>query len=328
MMMNRCFAPLLVVAATLAVTSCVRVKPPATKPSEAPPGATLWERPADLATRDLFYGPWGREHAPDPNAVYTLVELKHTGVNPGMTVLDPNGREWSVKQPPPGHFDSEAPVEVALSRLLSGIGYHQPPAYILPSFTLKDDWGTHTEPGGRFRPKEKTLDSKGEWSWQDNPFIGTRQLGGLLTLMMMFNSTDLKDSNNTLYHRKIGDRVEVWYVARDLGAALGDRHRLSPRKGDPDAFERMPFIHGVQNGYVQFAYNGWYRRLVRDRVTPADVEWVSNLLGQLSDRQWQDAFRAGGYEPAVANRFIRKLREKVEQGRTLTRAAAAQRSDR
>jgi hypothetical protein len=321
-MMNRFVAALPAVVAVITMTSCVRVKAPATRPSEAPPGASLWERPADIATRDLFYGPWGRERAPDPNTTYTLVERKHTGVNAGMTVVDSEGREWSVKQPPAGHFDSEAAVEIAVSRLLSAIGYHQAPVYHLESFSLKDDFGTRQEAGGRFRLKEDTLDSKGVWSWSENPFIGTRPYKGLLTLMMMFNSTDLKDSNNTLYERKNGNRVERWYVARDLGAALGDTQRIAPRKGDPEAFERMPFILGVRNGHVEFAYKGWYERLVRDRVTPEDVAWASNLLGQLSDRQWQDAFRAGGYEPAVASRFIRKLREKVEQGRGITRVAA------
>ena len=323
-MMNRFFAGLLAVTAAAAMASCVRVKAPATRPSQGPSGASLWERPADIATRDLFYGPWGRERAPDPDTTYTLVERKHTGVNPGLTVVDSEGREWSVKQPYPGNFDSEVPVEIAISRLLSAIGYHQTPMYYLPSFMLKDDWGTRKETGGRFRLKEKTLDGKGVWSWSENPFIGTRPYGGLLALMMMFNSTDLKDSNNTLYEYKNGNRVEHWYVARDLGAALGDTHRFAPRKGDVDAFERMPFILGVSNGHVRFAYNGWYKRLVEDRVTPEDVAWASNLLAQLSDRQWQDAFRAGGHEPAVANRYIRKLREKVEQGRAITRAAAAQ----
>jgi hypothetical protein len=322
--MNRLFAALLAIMAAVAMTSCVRVKAPATRPTEAPAGASLWQRPADIATRDLFYGPWGRERAPDPDTTYTLVERKHTGVNPGLTVVDSEGREWSVKQPYPGNFDSEVPVEIAISRLLSAIGYHQTAMYYLPTFTLKDDFGTRQETGGRFRLKEESLDGKGDWSWSENPFIGTRPYGGLLALMMMFNSTDLKDSNNTLYEHKNGNRVEHWYVARDLGAAFGDTHRFAPRKGDIDAFERMPYILGVSNGHVQFAYNGWYKRLVEDRVTPEDVAWASNLLAQLSDRQWQDAFRAGGYEPAVANRYIRKLREKVEQGRALTRATAAQ----
>jgi hypothetical protein len=132
----------------------------------------------------------------------------------------------------------------------------------------------------------------------------------------------LKNSNNTLYEHRTGDLVEQWYVVRDVGASLGDTDRFAPRKGDADAFEQHPFILGVADRHVNFAYRGWYRNLVRDRITPDDVAWASNLLGQLSDRQWRDAFRAGGYEPEVANRFIRTLRGKIDQGRLLTRRAA------
>jgi hypothetical protein len=321
-MRNR--ASVAVTAALVAVTltSCVRVKPPAAQPSARVPGASLWVQPSDVATRDLYYGPWGRGRAPDPEATYTFVERKHTGVNPGMTVRDPQGREWSVKQSYPGGMDFEGPVEVALSRLLSAVGYHQPPVYYLPAFSLKDDWGTHTEPGGRFRLEEKTLKSAGAWSWQENPFIGTRPYQGLLVLMLMFNATDLKNSNNSLYEYRNGDLVEQWYVARDIGSALGDWSRIAPRKGHAATFERQPFILGVSNRYVDFAYDGWYQKLVRDRITPEDVAWASNLLAQLSDRQWRDAFRAGGHEPQAADRFIRTLQKKVEQGRGLRRTAA------
>ena len=61
---------------------------------------------------------------------------------------------------------------------------------------------------------------------------------------------------------------------------------------------------------------------MRDRITPEEVAWASELLGRLSEKQWQDAFRAGGYEPAVANRFIAKLREKIAQGRALVSRVA------
>ena len=307
-------------AAAVGLTSCVRAKPPAAQPTAAPRGATLWQKPGNISSRDLFFGPWGREHAPSPDDIYRLVERKHTGVNPGLTVVDSRGREWSVKQPPPGNFDSEVPIEISLSRILSAVGYYQTPVYLLPTFTLKDDWGTRPEVGGRFRLKHETLDSKGEWSWQENPFIRTRPFHGLLVMMMMFNSTDLKNSNNSLYEYRDGGVVEQRYVVRDLGAALGDTNRLAPRKGHPDAFERQPFIVGVSNGYVEFAYDGHYKSFVRDRITPADVMWASDLLAQLTDRQWRDAFRAGGYEPSVADRFIRKLREKVEHGRRLIAA--------
>ena len=119
-----------------------------------------------------------------------------------------------------------------------------------------------------------------------------------------------------------GHYVEQWYVVRDIGSALGDTHRFSPRKNHLETFERQPFILGVSGAHVTFAYTGWYQNYVRDRITPDDVAWVAALLAQLTDRQWQDAFRAGGYEADVAARFIRKLREKVAQAQALKRAAA------
>ena len=301
--------------------SCAGVGRPQVQNAPPPPGASLWVEPTDLASRDLYNGPWGAENAPDPKDVYNLVELKHTGVNLGMTVKDSKGREWSVKQPFPGDLDSEAPVEVVISRLLSAIGYHQPAVYHLPAFTLKDDLGRHVETGGRFRLKTADLKEIGAWDWANNPFVGTKEYQGLIVLLTMFNSTDLKNSNNSLYERRNGDLVEQWYVARDVGSALGDTNRMAPRKNHVESFEQMPFILGVNNGFVDFAYTGWYKKLVEQRITPEDVAWATELLGRLSDRQLQDAFRAAHFEPDIADRFIARLREKIQQGRTLTLAA-------
>ena len=301
---------------TLAM-ACAGVKVPVATTAKAPAGASLWVEPTDLASRDLFYGPWGAEDAPNPKAVYTLVERKHTGVNLGLTVKDEQDREWSVKQPYPGGLDPEGPAEVTLSRLLSAIGYHQAPIYYLPAFTLKDDFGKKVEAGGRFRLKEPTLKDVGYWKWEENPFVGSKPYQGLIVLLMMFNSTDLKNSNNTLYEHRNGDLVEQWYVTRDLGAALGDGNPLAPRKSHPESFERVPFILGVNNGKVEFAYSGWYKNLVRDRITPEEVAWASELLGRLSDKQWADAFKAGGFDPDDAARFINKLKEKIDQGRSV-----------
>ena len=293
--MKTCVARVAIVAltATVGAAACAGVGVPKAQTSPAPPAASIWTEPTDLAKRDLFYGPWGKENAPDPTAVYTLVERKHTGVNLGMTVKDEKGREWSVKQPYPGGLDSEAPVEVALSRLLSAIGYHQPPVYFMPAFTLKDDFGKKVEVGGRFRLKDDAMKEEGSWNWEDNPFVGTKPYQGLIVLHMMFNSTDLKNSNNSLYERRDGDLVKQLYVTRDLGAALGDTNRIAPRKNDPVAFERTPFILGVNGGKVQFGYTGWYQNLVLDRITREEVAWAGDLLARLTDKQWADAFRAG-----------------------------------
>jgi hypothetical protein len=299
----------------ISLTFCAMPIRPTVVPEDAPP-ASLWVAPADLENRDLFNGPWGAERAPDPRARYRLVHLKHSGINPGMTVRDPLGREWSVKQPG-SDIPNEAPVEVVFSRVLSAVGYHQPAVYYLPSFTLEDDWGSHVVPGGRFRLKDKALKDRGEWSWHENPFVGTRPYRGLLVILMMFNSTDLKSANNSLYeYRSTGGR-EHRYVVRDIGGSLGTTGRLAPRKNDIDAFERYPFIVGIENGFVQFHYQGRFQELVRNQIAIEDLAWASTLLGRLSDRQWQDAFRAGGYDAEIAARFIRVLRNKLAVGRRL-----------
>ena len=83
-------------------------------------------------------------------------------------------------------------------------------------------------------------------------------------------------------------------------------------------FERQPFIGGVEHGFVVFPYHGWHQELFKGRITPADTAWAASLMSQLTDRQWDDAFRAGGYDPAVAGRFkaalIRRLAEATSVG--------------
>ena len=279
----------------------------------------LWEDPADLESRDLYNGPWGAANAPDPNATYTFVESKKGGINPGMTVTDPRGREWKVKQPPLTGRNAEGPIEVVLSRVLSAIGYHQPPVYFLPEFTLQARQGVRRAPGGRFRLTVRTLRDSGEWKWRQNPHVGSRPHHGLLVVLLMFNSSDLKDSNNTLYDvfPPTSTTVERWFVVRDLGTALGSTARLAPVRGDPDVFERLRFIKRIENGFVEFDYNGRHQDLVDHRITVADVHWACALLSRLRLEQWHDAFRAGGYSPDVAARFINRLRAKIGEGRAL-----------
>src|SRR6185295_11449092 len=109
----------------------------------------------------------------------------------------------------------------------------QPPVYYLRSFKMRDKSGVHMVWGGRFRLDLPALDDQGEWSWQQNPFVGQRPYQGLLVILLMFNSSDLKNSNNTLYAYKAPDRsVSQWYVVRDLGDALGRTGRISPRRND------------------------------------------------------------------------------------------------
>ena len=81
-----------------------------------------------------------------------------------------------------------------------------------------------------------------------------------------------------------------------------------PKRNNPELFEQQEFITGFKSGFVEFDHPIKQRMLVEGRITPGEVAWAGNLLAGLSERQWQDAFRAGGYEPDVAARFVRKIR--------------------
>jgi hypothetical protein len=288
---------------------------------ERPPLTALWEEPRDLENRDLFNGQWGAANAPDPKSTYTFVRPKQGGVNPGVVVKDPSGRMWDVKQA--AERWDEGPAEVVLSRVLWAVGYHQPPVYYLPSFSMSDESGTRMEAGGRFRLDHPSLIERGEWSWRMNPFVGTMPYQGLLVMMLLFANGDLKNSNNSLYEVTRDGATEQWYVVRDLGASLGERGIFKPMRNDPGLFEQESFITGVGNGFVQFDHPMKERMLVEERITPAEVVWASNLLGRLTERQWRDAFRAGGYDNDVAGRFIRKIRQSITEGQRVTAAAEA-----
>jgi hypothetical protein len=312
------------------IPTCAKPVRPTVQPKDVKMDE-LWREPTDLASRDLFYGQGGKNRAPDPKVVYTFKERKQTGTNPGVTVTDPEGREWHVKQPPvkPKLLakGAEGPVEVTLSRIFWAVGYHQPPEYFLPEFTMVDETkAEHKEPGGRFRLDDnKHLKKIGDWSWQENPFVGTRPYQGLLVILMLFNSSDIKNENNTLYEipKPADGDPKLWYVVRDLGTSLGETAKLYPKRGDPDLFEQHGFVLAVKDGFVRFDYKGWHQELVRDRITPGDVRWGCELLSRLSDAQWADAFRAGGWEPQLAQRFIKRVQQKIRQGMQLEGTATA-----
>jgi len=102
-------------------------------------------------------------------------------------------------------------------------------------------------------------------------------------------------------------------VVRDLGDALGKTGRISPVRNNLDEFSRTQFITGERRGFIEFGYHGLHKELVTGRITREDVRWAGALMGGLSERQWQDAFRAGGYAPDEAARFINILRGRISQ---------------
>src|SRR5258708_13229146 len=49
--------------------------------------AVLWRDPADIASRDLYYGPGGKEHPPHPT--FTFVNQNLPGSNPKFAAHHP-----------------------------------------------------------------------------------------------------------------------------------------------------------------------------------------------------------------------------------------------
>jgi hypothetical protein len=273
--------------------------------------AELWQEPADIAERNLLYGPGGRALLPDANASYVYLDVDKTGFSPGYDVRDPQGREWDVKLGP------ESQTEVVVARLLWAVGYHQPATYYLPRWTLTENGKATVQSGGRFRLKTEAFEDVGEWAWTDNPFIGTRPYEGLFVFMVMVNNWDLKPSQNAIYRvQRQGDDPRNLYVVKDLGASLGKTNWLLPgTRNDVEDFENERFIRRVEGNRVIFHYQGaWREPHVAGSAAPADVRWISNLLAKLSPEQWNDAFRAGGYSGAEAARYIRRLQEKIAEG--------------
>jgi len=272
--------------------------------------AELWVQPT--AARDLFWGVGGRRLAPDSSVTYHVLSVKRGGFSGGLTVEGPDDREWSAKFPP------EAATEVVASRLLWGLGYHQPPIYYVVKWNADGAPDTNPQLPARFREKKPDfygLDAKGEWSYYQNPFADSREMHGLLVLQVMLGNSDLKDQQNAIYELKqIYEGAKKWYVARDLGQSFGRTGRINPPRGDIKVWEETPFIKGVnKNGHVVFEYHGRHHELVAS-MTPADVQWICQHLQMLTDRQWNDAFRAGGYPPELADRFIRRFKQKIQEG--------------
>jgi hypothetical protein len=304
----------IVIAGVVTIAAAQLVLASARQSSKADQGsehsiAELWVAPA--RARDLYWGVGGKRLAPDPAARYTVIEIKRGGFSSGYTVTGPGDREWSVKFPP------EASTEVVASRIVWGVGYHQPPVYHLAEWTAAKAPSPNPQLPARFReskPDLNGLDAGEPWSYARNPFLGTRQLNGLLALHAMLGNSDLKDEQNVVY--ALGQPLEGakrWYVARDLGQTFGRTGALDPPRGDPDVFEQTGFIKGIENGYVRLDYRGRHKALMQ-KITPADVRWICERLSELTDTQLHDAFRAGGYPKATADRFIRHLKQKIADG--------------
>ncbi len=218
------------------------------------------------------------------------------------------------------------------SRILWGIGFHQPPTYLLAQWSLK---GAQTGPQqpGRFRPDVSGQKVTGDWPWHANPFVGMEEYGGLIVANLLLTNWDWKQSNNKIYQLDTPvNGVSRWFLVRDVGASFGKftyPALLKPfrlrgfgqgTRNDLVGFEEQGFIKSIEGDKVNFHYKGIYKDVV-STVKPAHVRWACERLATLTDQQWNDAFRAAGFNQEHTARYIKRIKEKIAQGLEMTKPA-------
>jgi len=256
--------------------------------------AKLWDS-GSVSSRDLFLGPGGAEMKPDISQV-TFLKEELQGHNKKYRIRDAAGREWVAK------FSSEAQPETAAVRILHGLGYKTEINYLVPSLTIP---GKGTFPNTRLEARPKGIERLDQWSWKQNPFVGTNELQGLKIMMVFFTNWDLLDLQNKVIRVNNGGVIEHDYIISDLGATFGKLgnnnmpifFRVGRKTNDPDTWAKAGFVSGVKDGKLDFDFKGKGRDLMND-ITVAQGRWLADLLLQLTDKQLEDAFRAANYSPA------------------------------
>jgi hypothetical protein len=283
--------------------------------------AVLWQPPEDIECRDLFYGVGGPEGAPDPSRPFTYVRRSKSGTQKKIIVQDVNGDQWTVK------FGPEARPETAATRIVWAVGYHVDQDYFVPRAHIVGQQSIDAH-DVRFERRDKKYKEIGNWSWEDNPFLGTQEFEGLKVLMALLKNWDLGEKNNDVLILKNSPGPNIYYVS-DLGASFGRTGTFlnglfgntpgtvsfSPgkSKGDPRAYSDEKFIKEVRGGRVYFYMLRSHSRHRIDGVSVECARWMGALLGRLSDKQLADAFCAGGYDKAETALYVSVLRARIAE---------------
>ena len=277
----------------------------------------IWDDPGDVASRDLYWGIGSEEEAPKPP--FTFVKEDTSGTNPKIRVTDANGATWNMK------FDEEVNAEIASSRLAWAVGYMVEESYFVPSGRVDGvsglgRAGKFVGRDGSFRNAmfEKRPDDVARrainWDWDSNPFRGTKELSGLAILAVMLNNWDAKTTNNNVLGMFEEDgSVKEYYIVADWGGTFGKMGGVfSHSKWDLDAYRKQEFIDGVSGNQLKLNYSGKGGNILK-AVPLEHARWFAGLVGQLSDEQIRQAFRAAGASDAEVSGFSARLREKINE---------------
>lgn len=297
--------------------------------SEQPsPAPVLWRDPGDVGSRDLFWGAGHPDRAPRPP--FTFVKEDTSGTKPKVQVLDGRGMTWSVK------FDKgsrrrgrEVPAEIASSRILWAVGYLVEESYLVRDGTIVNAVGLQRADdvitaNGRFevarferRPPEVERLSL-RWSVDQNPFVGSQELSGLILLVSLLNNWDFREGNTSVLRVPAGVAFEDRYIISDLGTAFGRMTRNRSRWNLSHFRHDSTFVVRAGDDAVEAHYRPdgkYWMRLPMDHA-----RWFAGLVSRLTDKQLRRAFVAAGASDQEVRGFSARLLVKIRQLQAVTRS--------
>lgn len=289
--------------------------------------AALWRTRGDIGALNTLYGSGDKEQ--QPIGKFTFIKEDKHGSAAKFELVDGRGVHWKAK------LGEETQSETAATRLLWAAGYFTDEDYYLPEIRVAKM--PKLKRGHEFVTADGVVRSvrlerivtgqkkKGNWSWFKNPFVGTKEMNGLRIMMALINNWDLKEVNNAIYKRADGG---LTYVVSDLGASFGKTGNIFTRsKSDPQDYNKSKFVQKVTSKDVDFFLSSrpfvltainvpnyvtrtHMQDIVKD-IPLAHAKWLGKLLGQLSDEQIRDCFRAAGYSPEAVEGNASVVKERI-----------------
>jgi hypothetical protein len=288
---------------------------------------SIWRDPGDISKLDFANGAGGSDGAPAPP--FRFLEEHQTGSSPNVSVQDAKGRRWRVK------WGDEVRSESFATRVVWAAGYFVETAYFVEQGKIEGAQNLQRanecmDTNGNFTDARFELDEQGvvkhfdehSWAWNENPFLGSKELNGLKILIMLLSNWDNKDvrdvargSNTAIFHYKLPDgSIEARYLIIDWGASMGKWGDIVLRqKWDAQGFlnESPNLVKGVDNGTVIWGYTGQRTSDAIQNISVEDVRWLCSYLSQLKDSQFEAGLRASGASEEEVKMFVRGLRERI-----------------
>ncbi len=284
-------------------------------------GQVLWKEPPATTVSDWVWGPGGAETAPRPP--FQFVKENLGGTNPKIEVRDGVGRVWVAK------FGGEVHSETFAARLLYATGYAAAPTYFIGDGIIEDAHGlkrakpfltkTGSFHNARFKLRQR---HKIQWSWVENPFLGSHELGGLKILMMLLSNWDAKDardgagSNNGIFEPSRSDGSSSWFAVTDWGASLGKSGGFFKRerwdwRGYRDQTPHFATLRS--DGSIRWGFGGKHSRDITAGVGVEDVRWLLPYLSPITDEELAAGLSASGASAPVAQQFTRSIRDRISK---------------